>query len=183
MHRTGTGFYPKNKKNTKRQQSAQDNNDIIISDDNNQFKKIKSEINNKNNMNSMNSIDKERIQIDLNQNLNLNNSNNNKLYNKTYNNGFNLKKNKKERKKKEKLIFSKIFKYFKKKPKNNYLWVRYFNRKIKMRLKEEEENDYIFNKNNGIHKKQKSLDINNIYPKLIKKILRKNIIFKSNKKR
>ena len=182
MHRTGTGFYPKNKKNTKRQQSAQDNNDIIISDDNNQFKKIKSEMNNKNNMNSMNSIDKERIQIDANQNLNLNNSNNNKLYNKTYNNGFNLKKNKKERKKKEKLIFSKIFKYFKKKPKNNYLWVRYFNRKIKMRLKEEEENDYIFNKNNGIHKKQKSLDRNNIYPKLIKKILRKNIIFKSNKK-
>ena len=44
MHRTGTGFYPKNKKNTKRQQSAQDNNDIIISDDNNQFKKIKSEM-------------------------------------------------------------------------------------------------------------------------------------------
>ena len=40
MHRTGTGFYPKNKKNENRQQSAQENKDNFFSGDNEHFKKV-----------------------------------------------------------------------------------------------------------------------------------------------
>ena len=175
MHRTGVGFYHKNKNNNKRQRSAQDNNNNInlnqVSENNK--KEPKSEFSKKNSINNMGTYDKERIQIDDNNSIN-----NDRKFNKTYNTGFNLKKYKKERKKKEKLIFTKIFKYFTKRTKNNYLWVRYFNKKIKMRLKEEENETSLINK---IHKKQKSLDESNLYPKLIKKMIRKNIIFKKTK--
>ena len=182
MQKTGTGFYSnnKNKKINKRQRSAQDNkNNINFNNKSeNDKKEVKTEISKKNSINNFNSInvfDKEKIQIDANQSIN-----NDKKFNKTYNTGFNLKKNKRERKKKEKLIFAKIFKYFKKRTKNNYLWVRYFNKKIKMRSKEEEEDDTL--SVNKTHKKQKSLDKNNIYPKLIKKIIKKNVIYKKTKK-
>ena len=49
-----------------------------------------------------------------------------------------------------------------------------------MRSKEEEEDDNI--SINKTHKKQKSLDKSNIYPKLIKKIIKKNVIYKKTKK-
>ena len=185
MHRTGTGFYHKNKRINKRQRSAQDNNNNLKynnQESENYKKETQSEISKKNSINSLNNknlFDKERIQIDANNSI----ENNKKKFNKTYNNGFNVKKFNKERKKKQKLIFAKIFKYFRKKTKNNYLWVRYFNKKIKMRLNSEENYSSYNNVNSIVFKrKQKSLDKNNIYPKLIKKIIRKNVIFKNTKK-
>ena len=183
MQKTGIGFYNnnKNKRINKRQRSAQDNKNNINFNKKNDIdkKEAKTEITKKNSINSVNSFnsinafDKDKIQIDANQSIN-----NDKKFNKTYNTGFNFKKSKKERRKKEKLIFSKIFKYFKKRTKNNYLWVRYFNKKIKMRF--EEENDTLTI--NKIHKKQKSLDKSNIYPMLIKKLIKKNVIYKKTKK-
>ena len=180
LHRTGTGFYKKNKKNkkgTNRQYSAQDNN-VMINQEKQRNKKeiIKSEFNKKNSISSVNSINdnNSKIQIDAsNQSLN-----NDKKFNKTYNVGFNFKNKNKERKKKEKVIFGKIFKLFTKRTKNNYLWVKYFNKKIKLKTQEEED-DYIFNNK---PKHNKSLDINHTYPKLIKKILHKNIIYKKTKR-
>ena len=180
LHRTGTGFYKKNQKNkkgTNRQYSAHDNN-VMINQEKQRNKKeiIKSEFNKKNSISSVNSINdnNSKIQIDAsNQSLN-----NDKKFNKTYNVGFNFKNKNKERKKKEKVIFGKIFKLFTKRTKNNYLWVKYFNKKIKLKTQEEED-DYIFNNK---QKHNKSLDINHTYPKLIKKILHKNIIYKKTKR-
>ena len=177
MHRTGTGFYKNNKLN-KRQRSAQDNNNIINNNINENKKEIKSEITKKNsfNINNINNNINSKIEIDANNSIN-----NDRKFNKTFNNGFNVKKFNKERKKKEKIIFGKIFKYFKKRNKTNYLWMKYFNKKIKTKELEETENlvmDINF-------KKYKSFDMGNmgnIYPKLIKKIVKKNIIFKKNKK-
>ena len=187
MHRTGVGFYPKNKKANKRQHSAQDNNNIIFNNQESEKNKKepksemlkKNSINNINNINNINLFEKEKIQIDANHSLN-----SNKNFNKTYVGGFNTKKNNKERKRKEKAIFGKVFKYFKRRTKNNYLWIRYFNRKLKLRLKEQ-ENDTFYTSTNNIYlkKKQKSLDKYNIYPKLIKKIIGKNLIFKKTKKK
>jgi len=183
MQKTGIGFYNnnKNKRINKRQRSAQDNKNNINFNKKNDIdkKEAKTEITKKNSINSVNSFnsinafDKDKIQIDANQSIN-----NDKKFNKTYNTGFNFKKSKKERRKKEKLIFSKIFKYFKKRTKNNYLWVRYFNKKIKMRFEEEDDTLTI----NKTHKKQKSLDKSNIYPMLIKKLIKKNVIYKKTKK-
>ena len=185
LYRTGTAFYQKNKNNKKvnnRQRSAQDKINSIKAVKNqekprNKKEIINSEFSKKNSISSINSINdnSSRIQIDAsNQSLN-----NDKAFNKTYNVGFNFKKIKKERRKKEKIIFIKIFKHFTKKTKNNYLWIKYFNKKIKLKLKEEEENDFF---SNTKPKHNKSLDINHIYPKLIKKILHKNIIYKKTKK-
>ena len=180
LHRTGTGFYKKNQKNkkgTNRQYSAQDNN-VVKNQEKQRNKKeiIKSEFNKKNSISSVNSINdnNSKIQIDAsNQSLN-----NDKKFNKTYNVGFNFKKKNKEKRKKEKIIFGKIFKLFTKRAKNNYLWVKYFNKKIKLKTQDEED-DYIFNNK---PKHNKSLDINHTYPKLIKKILHKNIIYKKTKR-
>ena len=177
MHRTGTGFYQKNKKG-KRQYSAQENssNDLINKNiDINNKKEIKSELSKKNSINSINSIDR-KIQIDANNSIQ-----NDIKFNKTYNNGFNLKKFNKERKKKEKIIFTKIFKYFKKRTKANYFWVKYFNKKIKLKSREEEnENNFFTYKKKIISKSYDRNDI--IFPKLFKKILRKNVIFKKNRR-
>ena len=184
LYRTGTGFYQKNQKTTKinnRQRSAQDKINSIKSVKNQEKPRNKkdtfnSEFSKKNSISSINSNydNSSRVQIDAsNQSLN-----NDKNFNKTYNVGFNFKKKKKEQRKKEKIIFIKIFKHFTKRTKNNYLWIKYFNKKIKLKLKEE-ESDFYFNTK---PKHNKSLDINNTYPKLIKKILHKNIIYKKTKK-
>ena len=177
MHRTGTGFYQKNKKGNKRQYSALENsnNDLINKNNENNKKETKSEFSKKNSVNSINTIDR-KIQIDANNSIQ-----NDTKFNKTYNNGFNVKKFNKERKKKEKIIFTKIFKHFKKRTKANYFWVKYFNKKIKLKSKEEEnENNFFTFKKKIISKSYDKNDI--IFPKIFKKILRKNVIFKKNRK-
>ena len=182
LYRTGTAFYQKsqnNKKKTNRQRSAQDNINVLKNQEKPRNKKelIHSEFSKKNSVSSINSINdnSSRVQIDA-SNPSLNNDN---KFNKTYNAGFAFKKVKKEQKKKQKIIFIKIFKHFTKRTKNNYLWIKYFNKKIKLKSKEE-ENDFFFNTK---PKNNKSLDTHHIYPKLIKRILHKNIIYKKNKKK
>ena len=167
MLRTGTGFYPKKKNNNitkKRQFSAQENsNDTIkvMLNVNNKIENNKDnkDMNNKNNIDNNNNINKEKIIIDEKQNKE-------KTFNKTYNNGFNIKKHNKEKRKKEKKIFTKIFQLFNKK--SNYFWIRFFNKKRRMKYENEEENT----------KKNKSFDNNQLlsYPKLIKRCLHTKII-------
>ena len=166
MHRTGTGFYPKN--NNKdigkgRQRSAQNNigdsyeglvnKNEIISENN---------IKDKDNKNKF--IDKEKAFIDT-------NNNKVKMFNKTYN-GFNLKKKNKEKRNKEKIIFIKLMKYFNKKTK--YFWVRFFNKKRKKFESEEKEEE--------ISQKNKSFDNNRnlLYSILIKHKLGTNLMNKRN---
>ena len=178
MHLFGNGNYHKTKKGNKRQYSAQENNNNFLINKNNEKnnkKEIQSELSKKNSINSINTVDR-KIQIDANNSIP-----NEKAFIKTYNNGFNVKKFNRERKKKEKIIFTKIFKYFTKRTKANYFWVKYFNKKIKLKSKEEENdnNFYTYKKKNI----SKSYDKNNLnFPKLFKKILRKNVIFKKNRK-
>ena len=158
MHRTGTGFYPKNNNNKNlgknRQLSAQDN---IVNSYKEIENNIKIEENTKDKINKV--FNKEKALIDANKN------NKEIIFNKTYN-GFNLKKKNKEKRKKEKIIFKKILKYFFKK--TNYFWVRFFNKKRKNKFENEEE----------IIKKNKSYDnkLLLLYPKLIKKCIRTNLI-------
>ena len=168
MHRTGTGFYSKNGNKDigkNRQRSAQEN--IIDT-----FKEIvnnknynKPDNNNKDRDNKNNVINKEKTSIDASKNYK------EKMFNKTYN-GFNLKKKNKEKRKKEKIMLIKLMKYFNKK--SNYFWVRYFNKKRKKYELEIKEEDYI--------KKNKSFDNKRLllYPNLIKKTLRTNLIHKNN---
>jgi hypothetical protein len=166
MHRTGTGFYQKNNNKDlgkNRQLSAQDNvGDSFKGIINVNNKNNKLDDNNKDKKNKNIIINKEKTSIDANKNEK------EKLFNKTYN-GFNLKKKNKEKRKKEKLIFSKIKNHFKKK--SNYFWIRYFNKN---------RNKYI----NGYEKIKKNKSYDNIqillFPKLIKKCIRTNLIHKKN---
>ena len=167
MHRTGTGFYPKNKNNDimkNRQRSAQDN----IGDS---FKGIVNKRNDNKADNSIkekknNAINKEKNTIDTS-----NRNNKKQLFNKTYN-GFNFKKKNKEKRNKEKIIFIKLMKYFNKK--SNYFWVRFFNKnrkKFELETKTEE-----------IIKKNKSYDNNRyiLYQSFIERYLKTNLIYKRN---
>ena len=170
VQKTGNKFYTKNKKknNNKRQHSAQDN----IINLNSENKENKKEIKNSD-INININKEKNKIQIDANYTSNNQSINENKKFNKTFNSGFNFKKNNNDKRKKEKIIFAKIFKYFVKRIKNNYLWVKFFNKKKKLLAKDEEKEN--------IPKKNKSLDKYELYSKIIKKLIKKNVIYKNNK--